>query len=290
MHADAAAAAAVLAHGSLAAHSRNTVWSVSTNTSVPSVPGGVHVRLMVASAAAMASLASAAVTPSPRCAASWNSRISRSGKLRRARLGCTNWLPRSGASTNCTKLLSPSAGVSEPVSFGMRRIRPDGDPSASQIRQTVCLVPAARRLSDRPSRGMHAPARSARGEGGHFQRTTPTTRESSLKSIASRISRGQGYLPARGRRAPLTGPPRGARTPCRMLGCTRGHGIHGSAYIRPAHGGQRGKGGKKRVNICQKRMQVRTTYRAAPTRRVSELTASELLHARQQSSDARGAV
>ena len=159
VHAGAAAAAAVLAHGSLAAHSRNTVWSVSTNTSVP---GGVHAPPMAASAAAMASLASAAVTPSPRCAASWNSRISRSGKLRRARLGCTNWLPRSGASTSCTKLLSPSAGVSEPVCFGMRRMRPDGDPSASQIRQTVCLVPAARRVSDRPTAGMRAAASSAR--------------------------------------------------------------------------------------------------------------------------------
>lgn len=159
VHAGAAAAAAVLAHGSLAAHSRNTVWSVSTNTSVP---GGVHAPPMAASAAAMASLASAAVTPSPRCAASWNSRISRSGKLRRARLGCTNWLPRSGASTSCTKLLSPSAGVSEPVCFGMRRMRPDGDPSASQIRQTVCLVPAARRVSDRASAAGCMPASSAR--------------------------------------------------------------------------------------------------------------------------------
>ena len=173
VHAGAAAAAAVLAHGSLAAHSRNTVWSVSTNTSVP---GGVHAPPMAASAAAMASLASAAVTPSPRCAASWNSRISRSGKLRRARLGCTNWLPRSGASTSCTKLLSPSAGVSEPVCFGMRRMRPDGDPSASQTRQTVCLVPAARRASDRASAAGCMPAARDRGDNSRIQAGTKNSR------------------------------------------------------------------------------------------------------------------
>ena len=187
VHAGAAAAAAVLAHGSLAAHSRNTVWSVSTNTSVP---GGVHAPPMAASAAAMASLASAAVTPSPRCAASWNSRISRSGKLRRARLGCTNWLPRSGASTNCTKLLSPSAGVSEPVCFGMRRMRPDGDPSASQIRQTVCLVPAARRASDRASAGcMRAPASSARQGCKNTDGAEPKRESSMRKRRAGRSRR-----------------------------------------------------------------------------------------------------
>lgn len=159
VHAGAAAAVAVLAHGSLAAHSRSTVWSVSTNTSVP---GGLRAPPLAASAAAMTSLASAAETPSPRCAASSNSRTSHSGKLRRARLGCTNWLPRSGASTVCTKLLSPSVGVSEPACFGMRMMRPDGDPSASQIRQTVCLVPAARRVSDRSGIGTRACATRTR--------------------------------------------------------------------------------------------------------------------------------
>ena len=32
-------------------------------------------------------------------------------------------------------------------------MRPDGDPSASQIRQTVCLVPSASMVSERSGRG-----------------------------------------------------------------------------------------------------------------------------------------
>ena len=71
-----------------------------------------------------------------------------------------------------------------------------------------------------PSRRLQLSGARCQRIGAAADEKTYETRGQS-KSIAREFSRGQGYLPARGRRAPLTAA--AARNQRRTPGCTRGH-------------------------------------------------------------------